>query len=195
VSGTAEQVLDAHGFTGERLLKLCRKSQTTSSPAAVGSCTSSVSRALVGYLALQGVQAALRYDPERTHAKYGQNGGDPFASWLADILDHRVTDWYRSKQEGNGDRRYNLDNRIVLAGDKIEDDPDPDAAFERELALRRAEQGVDFEEAEADLGHGLGDEARLGLHYARLRAEGYRIPNARSSDDGRGTSRRSSRTR
>jgi hypothetical protein len=123
------------------------------------------------------VQAALRYDPERTHAKYGQNGGDPFASWLADILDHRVTDWYRSKQEGNGDRRYNLDNRIVLAGDKIEDDPDPDAAFERELALRRAEQGVDFEEAEADLGHGLGDEARLGLHYARLRAEGYRIPN------------------
>jgi excisionase family DNA binding protein len=95
-------------------------------------------------------------------------------------------DWYRSKQEGNGDRRYNLDNRIVLAGGKIEDDPDPDAAFERELALRRTEQGVDLEEAEAELGNGLGEEARLGLHYARLRAEGYRIPNVSAGRNGNG---------
>jgi hypothetical protein len=88
--------------------------------------------------------------------------------------------------EGGGDRRYNNDNRIVLAGSKIEDDPDPDAAFEYELALRRAEQGVDFEEAETELGHGLGDEARLGLHYARLRAEGYRIPDVSAGRNGNG---------
>jgi DNA-directed RNA polymerase specialized sigma24 family protein len=102
VSGTADEVLHAHG---ERLLKLCRKIANDKLARWGGFLHEQRFEDLVGFLALQGVQAALRYDPEQTHAKYGWRGGEPFASWLADILDHRVTDWYRSKAEGGGDRR------------------------------------------------------------------------------------------
>jgi excisionase family DNA binding protein len=181
---TADEVLRAHGFSGDRLLKLARKIANDKLARLGGFMHEQRLEDLVGFLALQGVQAALRYDPERAHARYGSRGGDPFASWLADILDHGVTDWYRSKAEGGGDRRYNNDNRLVLDGDMGYEEPGD--AFEREFDLRRAEQGVDFEEAEADLGHGLGDEARLGLYYARLRAEGYRIPNATAGCNGDG---------
>jgi hypothetical protein len=104
VSGTADEVLRAHGFTGDRLLKLARKIANDKLARLGGFMHEQRLEDLVGFLALQGVQAALRYDPERAHARYGSRGGDPFASWLADILDHRVTDWYRSKAEGGGDR-------------------------------------------------------------------------------------------
>jgi hypothetical protein len=97
VGSTADEVRRAHGFTGERLLKLCRKIANDKLARLGRFMHEQRLEDLVGYLALQGVQAGLRYDPERVQARYGSRGGEPFASWLADILDHRVTDWYRSK--------------------------------------------------------------------------------------------------
>ena len=129
---------------------------------------------LVAFLALNGVQAAVRYDPDRFQGSYGRDGGDPFASWIADILSHRVIDWYRSKAEGHGDRRYNFDNRIVLDGEMTYAAPDD---FDREIELQRAEERVDFEEAEAAIAEraGMSEHARYGLHLIRLGVEGYKV--------------------
>jgi hypothetical protein len=120
----AAEVLAEHGFTGERLLKLSRKIANDELGRRGAFLDPSRFEDLVGFLALAGVRAAVQYDPERRHARYGRDGGDPFASWMADVLAHRVTDWYRSKAEGHGDRRRNLDNRIVLSA--MDDEPDVD---------------------------------------------------------------------
>ena len=76
---------------------------------------------LVSSLCVVGLRAALRYDPETTHTKYGKNGGEPFASYIADVMNHRVVDFFRAKSEGFGDRRYGNDGRMTLVGDVIEE--------------------------------------------------------------------------
>lgn len=128
----AKDVLREHNFSGERLLKLSRRIAHDELRRRGAWLDESRFEDLVGFLALAGVRAATRFDPDRQHSKYGRDGGDPFASWMADVLSHRVTDWYRHKSEGNGDRRYGGDNRIVLA-------PADDDAFAVDV-------GLDFEE-------------------------------------------------
>jgi hypothetical protein len=88
----------------------------------------------------------VRYDPERhPHASYGRGGGDAFESYVSDVMCLRVTDWYRAKREGNGDRRYGADQRIVLAGDVLEEVVvDPELDFERLVSERRI---TEWEEA------------------------------------------------
>jgi len=167
---SAADVLESHGFGGDRLLKLSRKIANDELRRRGAFLDHERMEDLVGFLALHGVRASLRYDDDRQHTSYGRDGGDPFASYIADVMCHRVTDWYRSKAEGHGDRRYGFDNRVVL-GEMTYSEPGD--AFERELELRRIKHGVDLDEAEAELGGGLSDEARLGLHYARLQVEGY----------------------
>jgi hypothetical protein len=135
---TADDVLTEHGFSGERLLKLSRRIANDELRRRGAFLDRERLEDLVGFLALQGVRAAVRYDPERPQASYGRDGGDPFASWLADILAHRVTDWYRSKAEGHADRRYNLDGMVVLSAMDDEPDVDPyDLDFERLVSERR----------------------------------------------------------
>jgi hypothetical protein len=90
-------------------------------------------------------------DPQRRHTTYGRDGGDPFASWMADVLAHRVTDWYRSKAEGFSDRRYYLDGTIVLSA--FDDEADADSDFDFDF---------DFE--------GLVSEHRLGEWQNAARA-------------------------
>jgi hypothetical protein len=63
---TAEDVQRAHGFTGERLLELCWKIANDKLARLGGFMHEQRLEDLVGDLALQGVQAALRYD-ERFH--------------------------------------------------------------------------------------------------------------------------------
>jgi hypothetical protein len=121
----AAEVLAEHGFTGERLLKLSRKIANDELRRCGAFLDPGRFEDLVGFLALAGVRAAVKYDPERHHTTYGRDGGVPFASWLADILAHRVVDFWRSKHEGHGDRRRNFDNRIVLSA--MDDDADVDA--------------------------------------------------------------------
>ena len=112
-------MLEAHGFTGQRLLKLAHKvaGDTLRSQ---GGVPGSRFEDLVAFLVVEGCKAALRYDPKRTQRLYGRNGGDPFASWLADILTRRVFDWFRQKGEGFADHRhaYNVVS-IEHAGDRI----------------------------------------------------------------------------
>ena len=171
---TAADVLESQGFGGERLLRLARKIANDELRRRGGFLDSERLDDLVAYLALAGVRACVRYDPERVQSRYGRDGGDPFASWLADILAHRVTDWYRSKAEGHGDRRKGLDNRIVLDGEMAYSEPGD--AFELEVEANRQERRLDFDEAEAAIAerYALSEEARYGLHLIRLRAEGYK---------------------
>lgn len=114
-----ELALMRHGFTTERLMKLSRKIANDALRLR-GASLGDRFEDLVSRLQIVGLQAAMRYDPHRDHASYGKNGGEPFASYVADIMGMRVDDYFRSKGEGFGDRRYGLDNRVDLT-----DDPDP----------------------------------------------------------------------
>jgi hypothetical protein len=173
---TAADVLEAHGFAGDRLLRLARRIAADELRRRGAFLDHDRLEDLVSFLCLHGVRAAVRYDPERRQVKYGQNGGrDTFSSYIADVMCHRVTDWYRSKAEGHGDRRYGLDNRVVLDGEMHYSEPGD--AFDQEIAARRAEDRVDFDEAEAELAERfqLSDEGRRGLHLLRLTVEGYHV--------------------
>jgi hypothetical protein len=108
-----------HGFTTERLMKLSRKIANDALRLR-GATLQDRFDDLASRLQIVGLEAALRYDPERHHATYGSNGGEPFASYVSDVMANRVVDYFRSKAEGFGDRRYGNDNRVELS-----DDPDP----------------------------------------------------------------------
>lgn len=111
-----ELALMRHGFTPERLQLLARRvaaDQCRLRGASLGDRMDD----LVSRLVIAGLQAVLRYDPTRFHASYGSNGGDPFESYLADIFERRAVDYWRSKGEGFGDRRYGNDNRYDLHAD------------------------------------------------------------------------------
>ena len=100
-----ELALRRHGFTTERLMNLAQKVAADGirrRGAALGDRFDD----LVSRLTIAGLQAALRYDPEREHMAYGRNGGDPFASYVSDIMDKRIDDHFRSRAEGFSDRRY-----------------------------------------------------------------------------------------
>lgn len=129
-----ELALMRHGFTIERLPKLARK-VANDELRLRGAVLGDRFEDLVSRLQMVGLQAALRYDPYRFQASYGRNGGEPFASYVADLMGKRVDDYFRSKAEGFGDRRAGNDNLVVLA-----DDPDPadhDTDFEDLVDERR----------------------------------------------------------
>jgi hypothetical protein len=167
-------VLAEHGFADDRLLELARKIALDELRRRGGSLDEERMGDLVSFLALAGCRAASRYDPERRQAKYGAGGADPFASCVADVMALRMTDYFRSRGEGFGDRRHGNDGRIVLVdGEKIATADD----FEAELAARRAESGEDLDDAERELGerYDLSEQARVGLHlFVADVAEGRR---------------------
>lgn len=116
---TADELLQQHGLTGDRLLKLARRIANDAqrqAPAGLGGKYED----LVSFLVLQALEATIRYDPTRTGPNY------TFPSYLCDIMERRVTDFYRRKSEGFGDSRSGNNGRIVLAGDTLDDEPDPD---------------------------------------------------------------------
>lgn len=102
-----------HGFTAERMTRLAQK-VANDALRLRGAVLQDRFDDLVSRLVMVGMESAWRYDPEREHVSYGRNGGEPFASYVADVMDKRVDDYFRSKHEGFGDRRYGNDNRIVL---------------------------------------------------------------------------------
>jgi len=114
-----ELALMRHGFTTERLMKLSRKIANDALRLR-GASLGDRFEDLVSRLQIVGLQAAMRYDPHRDHASYGKNGGEPFASYVADVMGMRVDDYFRSKAEGFGDRRRGFDGMVELT-----DDPDP----------------------------------------------------------------------
>lgn len=108
-----------HGFTPERLMKLSRK-MANDALRLRGGFLQDRFEDLVSRLQIVGMEAAWRYDPAVRHASYGSNGGDPFESYVCDLMQLRVDDFFRSKAEGFGDRRYGNDDKYDLS-----DDPDP----------------------------------------------------------------------
>lgn len=114
-----DQTLRAHGLNGDRLLKLARRCATDAqrkAPAGLGGKYED----LVSFLTLQALEAVARYNPERVKPGYS------LSSYLYDVMQLRVTDFYRRKSEGFGDRRSGNDNRITLAGHTIDDQPTPE---------------------------------------------------------------------
>ena len=129
---TAEQALHQHGLNGDRLLKLAHRiaqDAQRQAPAGLGGKYED----LVSFLTLQALEAAIRYNPAQS------GNGYTFASYLCDIMERRVPDFYRRKSEGFGDsdRRSGADNRITLAGDTLDDHLDTDVDFDRLLSERR----------------------------------------------------------
>lgn len=114
-----ELALMRHGFTTERLMKLSRKIANDALRLR-GASLGDRFEDLVSFLVEKGLEEAMRYDPHRDHSKYGKNGGEPFQSYVSDILGMRVDDFYRRKSEGFGDRRRGFDGMVELT-----DDPDP----------------------------------------------------------------------
>lgn len=154
----AETVLLAHGFNGQRLLNLCHRIAWDELRRR-GGFPGNRHEDLIGFLAGAGCAAALRYDPARRQSSYGKNGGELFASYLADILAKRVLDYFRCKREGFVDRRYNpagspmnhvgerLDVLIAARGDEAE-----------EMLVT-----LELDAAAAELGEGLSVDARWTL--------------------------------
>jgi len=100
-----ELALRRHGFTTERLMHLARKVAADGLHRR-GAVLGDRLDDLVSRLMIVGLQATMRYDPEREHMAYGRNGGDPYASYIADVMDKRIDDHFRSRAEGFSDRRY-----------------------------------------------------------------------------------------
>jgi len=125
-----ELALRRHGFTTDRLMHLARKVAADGirrRGAALGDRFDD----LVSRLTIAGLQAALRYDPEREHMAYGRNGGDPFASYVADIMDKRIDDHFRSRAEGFSDRRYDNYGEVVPTDEIEQQRVDVEDAVER----------------------------------------------------------------
>lgn len=144
-----ELALMRHGFTPERLMKLARKIANDGLRLR-GATLGDKFEDLASSLHIAGMEAAWRYDPEREQERYGANGGDPFASYVADIMDRRIDDFFRRKAEGFGDRRRGADNMIDLS-----DDPDPADGTEFEKLVddrRRArwQAQADIEDQDLD---------------------------------------------
>lgn len=128
-SRTAEDALIEHGLSGERLMKLAHRIATDAqrrAPAGLGGKYED----LVQFLSVQALEAAVRYKPSRS------SNGYSFASYLCDVMEARVTDFYRRKSEGFGDRRHGNDQRLVLAGDDTEAF-DAEVDFEALISERR----------------------------------------------------------
>lgn len=114
-----ELALRRHGFTTNRLMTLAR-TVAADGVQRRGAALGDRFDDLVSRLTIAGLQAALRYDPEREHMAYGRNGGDPFASYVADIMDKRIDDHFRSRAEGFSDRRYANYGEVIPSSDYVE---------------------------------------------------------------------------
>ena len=135
--GAAELALRRHGWTGERLMKEARRIVADYIRGNVPYLAIHRRDELVDFVVEKALLAAMRFDPERPIKSYGSKGGNHFDSYICDVMMHRCTDWQRSKSEGNGDRRYDNDGRIFLAGDTLDDEPDSDVDFGKLISDRR----------------------------------------------------------
>jgi hypothetical protein len=156
-----ELALRRHGFTSERLMRLARK-VASDGVRRRGATLGDRFDDLVSRLQMVGLQAALRYDPEREHLSYGRNGGEPFSSYVSDLMDKRIDDHFRSKSEGFGDRRYGNDGRVVLT-DSFEDDVDPEVDFGKLVSENRLAQ---WQRAADSVGMSLADYVVVSLDKA-----------------------------
>jgi DNA-directed RNA polymerase specialized sigma24 family protein len=137
--GAVEAALAAQGWTGERLVAEARRI-VNDYLRGVPYLPEHRREELVSFVVEKACQAALKFDPERTSGRYGSRGGRHFDSWLCDVMAHRCIDWHRSKAEGNGDRRYGFDNRIVLYAEPEDHADEAELDLERYLSADRVQR-------------------------------------------------------
>ena len=135
--GAAELALRRQGWTGERLIKEARRIVADYIRGNVPYLATHRRDELVDFVVEKALMATMRFDPNTPTKSYGSKGGNHFDSWICDVMGKRCLDWHRAKSEGNGDRRYANDNRIVLAGDTMDDEPDADVDFGKLVSDRR----------------------------------------------------------
>lgn len=112
-STPTREILARQGFDGERLLRMAHAVALDAQRRAPGGLGGKYED-LVAFLVLQALESTAKYDANRSGHDF------KFSSYLYDIMERRVTDWYRRKSEGFGDRRNGSDDRIVLAGDETD---------------------------------------------------------------------------
>jgi DNA-directed RNA polymerase specialized sigma24 family protein len=109
-----DETLRARGLSGARLLGIARD---VANDAARRSpyCSEATRQALTSYLTEVALRETLRYDATRSGEGYS------FPSYVWDILNLRVSDFYRRKSEGFGDKRSGSANRVTLSADPLAD--------------------------------------------------------------------------
>jgi hypothetical protein len=122
----AELALRRHGWTGERLQKTARRITNDYLKLNVPYLSETKREDMVDFVTEKALWATLRFRPSYPTASYGQNGGNHYDSWICDIMSNRCPDFFRSKHEGFGDKRYNNHDRIVLDADPDPADHDTD---------------------------------------------------------------------
>jgi len=156
-------MLAAHGLDGADLLQLAHlvaNAELRRRSAYLGDRHAD----LIGFLVVVGCKAAATYDPSHPRASYGRNGGNPLRSYLSDIMQRRLYDFYRSRGEGFSDRRYashaevlpTADETLALLG----------SGAEASVAVDARALGA----AAAELSEGLSEEARDTLERIALPA-------------------------
>lgn len=130
-----ELALGRHGWSGERLQLTARRITNDYVKANIPYLSPERRDDLCDFVVEKALQATLRFKPQHPTKTYTTNGGSHYDSWICDIMWNRCPDWLRSKAEGNGDKRYGNDNRIVLS--TMEDDADHDADFDKLSYERR----------------------------------------------------------
>lgn len=128
--GSAEAALQANGFTGERLTKLAHKIANDELHKRNDARLHDRYEDLIQHLVEIGCRYATRYNPNLAT--------DTYERYLAKHMAHRIDDFFRSKAQGFGDRRYGNDNRYDLTDDP--DPPDHDLDFDTLITNKRRAQ-------------------------------------------------------
>jgi DNA-directed RNA polymerase specialized sigma subunit len=138
---SAEHALKANGRDGAWLLKTAH-AIAHDYQRRTGSHLADKHDDLVQFLALTGLRAASAYQPGKSGADY------TFDSYIWDIMERRITDFFRRKSEGFGDRRHGHDNRVILPQYEadLDDVVDPEIqidAYIAERLIRRCKRAAD----------------------------------------------------
>ncbi len=156
-----ELALERQGFTGERLQRTAYRVTADYIRLNIPYLSPERREELASYVTEKALLATMRFRPDHPTTSYTTRGGSHYESWICDVIYKRCTDWMRSKHEGQGDRRYGNDNRVVLA-----DDPDPadhDVDFEGVVDERRRAR---WQQAAAATGWSLEEWVAISLDRA-----------------------------
>jgi hypothetical protein len=130
LAGQADAALRRIGFDGERLLRLAHQ-VANDELRRKGSYLGDRYEDLVGWLVVVGCRAAIAYNPARA------NGNYQASTYLYDVMEKRIPDFYRRKGEGFGDTRKKYTAQVDLVD---EYEPADNVDFEGLVDDRRRSQ-------------------------------------------------------
>jgi len=167
---TAEGVLREHGLDGDRLHALVYRCLQSNLNRRGAYLAEERFADCLDYLVLAAITTAAKYDPTRSRP-----GTYKFESYLWDILEKRVIDWWRVNI---GDLRFpELLERKAAFRSPLPLDPMDENARNGDRALSAEdEHALSMSNVVAELGASLSGQGRWTLeHVARPLAEGGRI--------------------